>query len=254
MFYLLKQARSGSTLAMTPGVIASVLLHLSLLGALVYDRVQNSNASEQTWTEVIQGLTYIAPPDINSAASRVQVRYQAGGGAEGDRPANAEEGTLRAQGEGAGEAAVASVSGGDELDDQISVENDDIFENAFSSVEVESTAERDPGSAAPIYPRHLMTNGVEGYAAMRFVVDTFGRVEVGSVRVLDATHPEFAASVRAAMPGMKFSPARMGDRPVRQLAEQLFRFQIVNTAAGTEPGKIPPPPGAATSASSRRPR
>jgi hypothetical protein len=26
---------------------------------------------------------------------------------------------------------------------------------------------------------------------------------------------------------MKFTPARIGDRPVRQLAEQVFRFQIV---------------------------
>lgn len=226
---------------MTPGVMASLALHAVLLGALIVDRVQNASSGE-TWTEVITGLTYIAPPDVNSAASRVQVRYEAGGGAEGDLAANSEDGPLRAQGEGMGEAAVASLSGGEETEDQIALENDDVFENAFSSVEVESAAERDPLSAAPIYPRHLMTNGVEGYAAMRFVVDTLGRIEVGSVRVLDATHPEFAAAVRAAMPGMKFTPARLGDRPVRQLAEQLFRFQIERTVSA-EAGKIPNPSG-----------
>ncbi len=254
MFYLLKHSRSN-TLSMTPGVIVSGVLHLSLLGALVYDRVQNASSYDQSWEEVIEGLTYIAPPDVSSSASKVQVRYEAGGGAEGDRPANAEEGTLKAQGEGAGDAAMASVSGGEEADDQLAAESDDVFENAFSVVEVESAAERDPGSAAPIYPRHLMSNGIEGYAAMRFVVDTLGRVEAGSVRVLDATHPEFAAAVRAAMPGMKFTPARMGNRPVRQLAEQLFRFQIIAATTATEPGKIPPPPGTPTTPSaSRRPR
>lgn len=256
MFYLLKHSRS-STLSMTPGVLVSGALHLMLAGALIYDRVQAANRGEETWTEVIEGLTYIAPPDVSSAASRVHVRYEAGGGAEGDRPANADEGTLRAQGEGAGDAAVASVSGGEETNDQIAAESDDVFENAFSIVEVESAAERDPASAAPAYPRHLMANGVEGYAAMRFVVDTLGRIEVGSVRVLDATHPEFAAAVRAAMPGMKFTPARMGNRPVRQLAEQLFRFQIVTASAAAEPGKIPPAAGTTgtpAAPGTRRPR
>jgi protein TonB len=253
VFYLLKHSRS-STFSMTPGVIVSAALHVTLLGALVYERVQSANSGEETWTEVIEGLTYIAPPDVSSAASKIQVRYEAGGGAEGDRPANAEEGSLLAQGEGAGDAAVASVSGGEEANDQVAAESDDVFENAFSVVEVELAASRDPGSAAPVYPRHLMTSGIEGYAALRFVVDTLGRIEAGSVRVIDATHPEFAAAVRAAMPGMKFTPARLGDRPVRQLAEQLFRFQIVTAAPAPEPGKIPPTPGTLGTAGAPGPR
>ena len=223
---------------MTPGVAASVFLHAAIVGALVYEQVANPSLTE-SWTETVEGLTYIAPPDINSSASRVQVRFEAGGGAEGDRPANSEKGALRARGEGAGEAAVASVSGGERPDDQVAAATDDPFEDAFSSVEVETAAERDPESAAPAYPRVLMVAGVEGYAAMRFVVDTGGRVDLTSIRVLDATHPEFAAAVKQSMPGMKFTPARLGDRPVRQLAEQLFRFQIIPPATAALTG-VPP--------------
>ena len=238
MFDLLTNSRRASSLSMTPGVAASVFLHAMIVGVLVYDQVANPSLTE-SWTENIEGLTYIAPPDINSSASRVEIRYEAGGGAEGDRPANAERGDLRARGEGAGEAAVASVSGGAETDDQLAVETDDPFEDAFSSVEVETAAERDPESAAPAYPRNLMNAGVEGYAAMRFVVDTGGRVDLTSIRVLDATHPEFAAAVKQAMPGMLFTPARLGERPVRQLAEQLFRFQIAPTVGAERPTDPP---------------
>lgn len=255
MFDLLTQYRRASALPMTPGWAASVVLHAAIVGALVYEQVQNPSSETETWTEAIEGLTYIAPPNVNSAASRVQIRYEAGGGAEGDRPANAETGDLRALGEGAGESAVASVSGGDEDQDQIALETDDPFENAFSSVEVEVSAERNPASAAPAYPRELMSAGVEGYAAMRFVVDTTGRVDLTSIRILDATHPAFAAAVKQAMPGMLFSPARLGERPVRQLAEQLFRFQILSTAGVEEAkeGKVPPGASGATSLV-RRPR
>lgn len=254
MFDLLQDSRRVGFFAMTPGVTASLVVHLAVAGFMIYDRAARDSATgADDWTEVIEGLTYIAPPDVSSAASNVNITYQAGGGAEGDLPANAEEGDLRAQGQGTGDAAVASESS-DDSPEQLAIENDDIFEDAFSSVEVESAAERDPTSAAPIYPRHLMELGVEGYAAMRFVVDTLGRVEVGSVRVLDATHPEFAAAVRAAMPLMKFAPARLGDRPVRQLAEQLFRFQILKTVE--EPPNAPVIPTTTSAASSgvRRPR
>lgn len=251
MFELLSDSRRASSLSMTPGVVVSAVLHASLLGALIYEHSQNT-ASQESWTEVIEGLTYIAPPNVNSAASRVQVRYEAGGGAEGERPANADTGGQRARGIGAGESAVASASGGDETQDQIAPSTDDPFENAFTSVEVETAAERDPESAAPTYPPNLMTVGIEGYAAMRFVVDTSGRVDLTSIRVLDATHPEFAAAVKAAMPGMRFTPARLGERPVRQLAEQLFSFQIAPAAPTGLP--VVPPSAVSGVAAVRRPR
>ena len=99
-------------------------------------------------------------------------------------------------------------------------------DNALSVLEVDSTVSRDPTSAAPEYPRSLLDRGVEGSAAVRFVVDTDGVVDTISYRVLTATHPDFAVAVRMALPGMRFRPAMRAGIKVRQLVEQTFSFHI----------------------------
>ena len=83
-----------------------------------------------------------------------------------------------------------------------------------------------PGTGAPRYPSMLQSAGVEGDVRAQFVVDTLGRVEPGSVRVLDSTHDLFAAAVRDALDRARFKPAEAGGHKVRQLAEQVFTFRI----------------------------
>ena len=83
-----------------------------------------------------------------------------------------------------------------------------------------------PGTATPRYPGMLQSAGVEGDVRAQFVVDTMGRVEQGSVRVVDSTHPLFAAAVRDALHRARFKPAEAGGHRVRQLAEQVFTFRI----------------------------
>ena len=83
-----------------------------------------------------------------------------------------------------------------------------------------------PGTA-PRYPDVLRQAGVEGDVHVQFVVDTLGRVEPGSVRVIDATHDQFAAAVRTALSSRaRFKPAEAGGRKVRQLVEQTFTFRL----------------------------
>lgn len=101
---------------------------------------------------------------------------------------------------------------------------------AFSIIDVDSTAERDPLSAAPVYPRELLLSNVEGQATMRFVVDSTGLIDMGTVKLMNATHPAFARAVEDAMPRMRYRPAIAGGRAVRQLAEQMFRFEIKKPA------------------------
>lgn len=228
MFEYLKSTQHASAAPFGGGTLASVLAHGAIVATLLLPQLRHQDPDAPTWNETIEGLTYIAPPNVASAASQVQVRYEASGGGDGEAdPTDADDGLGRSvRGSGPGESAVASVSGGEDTPDQFAPANEDPYENAFSSVEVEAAAERDPTSAAPVYPRDLMMRGIEGYAAMRFVVDSTGLVDLTTVRVLDTTHPEFAVAVRQAMPGMRFTPARLGDRPVRQLAEQLFAFKI----------------------------
>jgi hypothetical protein len=103
---------------------------------------------------------------------------------------------------------------------------------AFSIVDVDSAAERDPMSAAPTYPKDLLTKNVEGYATLRFVVDSTGLIDLSTIKLVESTHPLFVKAVEDAMPRMRFRPAMMGHNPVRQLAEQLFKFEIKKPAPG----------------------
>lgn len=83
-----------------------------------------------------------------------------------------------------------------------------------------------PGTA-PRYPDMLRQAGVEGDVRAQFVVDTLGRVEPGSLRVLEATHDQFAAAVRTALSSRaRFKPAEAGGHKVRQLVEQTFTFRL----------------------------
>jgi hypothetical protein len=67
---------------------------------------------------------------------------------------------------------------------------------------------------------------VEGTARFQFVVDTLGRVELPSVRELERTRGAFGLAVRSALPRMRFTPALVGGRPVRQLVEFPIVFRI----------------------------
>lgn len=222
MFDLLKTTRRTPTAALAPGAIASVAAHAALLGGLLIERHVDAGAVKR-WEAAVERLTYIAPPNVESVEQRTPLQYAPGGGA-GFGPATAtgsgtaggpDRGSYRDTDRG---APVLELVGDPELDP---------FADAFLVVEVEEAAERDPTSAAPAYPPHLLAQGVEGYATMRFVVDTLGRVEPMSVRVLDSTHSGFVSAVKDAMPGMRFRPARRGDRAVRQLAEQQFVFRVL---------------------------
>ena len=96
----------------------------------------------------------------------------------------------------------------------------------FFEFQVEKPVSALPGSAPPRYPDILRQAGVEGEVLAQFVVDTTGRAEMGSFKVLKASHDLFGTAVRNALPGMRFIPAEVGGRKVRQLVQQPFSFAI----------------------------
>jgi protein TonB len=49
---------------------------------------------------------------------------------------------------------------------------------------------------------------------------------VNTYKVLKTTHELFASAVRNALPNMKFLPAEVGGRKVKQLVQQPFVFAI----------------------------
>lgn len=98
--------------------------------------------------------------------------------------------------------------------------------SAFTELEVDKPVVMAPGMAAPAYPASLRAAGLSGNVVVEFVVDTLGRVEDGSSRIVSADHPLFAASVRAALPTYRFLPAEAEGRRVRQLVRLPFRFSL----------------------------
>ena len=99
-------------------------------------------------------------------------------------------------------------------------------DSAFTVLEVDSAVVRAENSAAPAYPLQLLQKGITGSVAARYVVDTTGFADTSSFEVLRSSHPDFVAAVRAALPYMRFSPAKIGSHRVRQLVEQEFTFKI----------------------------
>ena len=97
----------------------------------------------------------------------------------------------------------------------------------YLAFQLEKPASVAPNSAAPAYPDILRQAGVEGEALVSFVVDTSGRVDQASFKVIRTTHELFASAVKNALPRMRFLPAELGDRKVRQLVQQPFSFAIV---------------------------
>ncbi len=78
----------------------------------------------------------------------------------------------------------------------------------------------------PRYPESLRAKGIEGRVLLQFVVDTNGRVEYRTVRELSSDHPDFTMAVREALLGLRFLPAEVEGRKVRQLVQQPFEFSL----------------------------
>ena len=101
-----------------------------------------------------------------------------------------------------------------------------ITDQPYFDFQVEKAAAAIPGSGNPAYPEMLKSSGVEGEALVQFIVDTTGRAETGSFKVLRASHDAFGQAVRAALPRMRFLPAEIGGRKVRMLVQQPFAFAL----------------------------
>jgi protein TonB len=75
---------------------------------------------------------------------------------------------------------------------------------------------------------------------VQFVVDTTGRAEVSSLRFLAYSDRGFARAVYDALPQLRFEPAELGGRKVRQLVQQPFTFTIEGDATWEcKPGNKP---------------
>lgn len=101
------------------------------------------------------------------------------------------------------------------------VDNQTYFE-----FQVEQQVQPYPNNPAPRYPDMLRSAHVEGEVLTQFVVDTLGHADMSTFKVLKSTHELFTASVMNALPNMRFIPARVGGRRVKQLLQMPFQFAL----------------------------
>jgi TonB family protein len=96
----------------------------------------------------------------------------------------------------------------------------------FRDFQVEKQVSTVPGSPQPRYPDALKMANVQGEVLVQFVVDTTGRADMRTFKVLRSTDFGFTFAVRDVLPRMKFLPAELHGRKVRQMVRQPFTFAL----------------------------
>ena len=241
MMRLWVESYSRSTPVSSSAMI-SVVTHALLIGAAIASTTRPANL-QSDWIE--NRAYYLPPPDRapSQEGSRESIKYIA----LAPEGVGAGYGPVSLGGSGTAVVHEPSEKLGDLGRDLTSSENAPKLggnDSVFTQLEVDSIVARYPGSAAPAYPIEMLKQGVQGSVTTQYVVDTTGFADTTSLRILHTTNAEFSEAVRAALPFMRFFPAKVGDKRVRQLVEQEFSFKIEQAANQTTP---------ATQASAKKP-
>ncbi len=78
----------------------------------------------------------------------------------------------------------------------------------------------------PRYPEMLRQAGIEGVVLLEFVIDTSGRVEAESVKVLQSTNRAFEGPAKTVIERSLYRPGRVRGQAVRVLVSQQIGFTI----------------------------
>ena len=218
---------SVKSAAFGPSTVFSVVTHVALIGAAVYGTGVRAREVEEA---IAQRIFYLPPPDRRPTADDLveHLQYLDVGSATPVKPERADGFVIAPAGKQ--KSSAEGGNSGTEARSQVQSSNSESPDSVYSILDVEESAARTSGSAAPIYPPELMKEGKEGGVYIRFIVDTTGHADPASVEVVRATHALFAQSVQQAVPLMLFTPAMIGGRRVRQAVEQNFEFRIAPAA------------------------
>lgn len=99
-------------------------------------------------------------------------------------------------------------------------------DQTYFEFQVEKQVSMVPNTGTLRYPDMLRSANVEGEVLVQFVVDTTGRADLSSFKVLKSSHDLFTNSVKNALSQMRFYPAEIGGRKVKQLVQQPFNFTL----------------------------
>jgi protein TonB len=96
----------------------------------------------------------------------------------------------------------------------------------YFDFQVEKPVVMAPGAQGPSYPNMLRSAGIEGQVLAQFVVDTTGRAEMNTFKALKSDNDLFTSAVKVALEKMRFLPAEVGGKKVKQLVQQPFQFSL----------------------------
>ena len=99
-------------------------------------------------------------------------------------------------------------------------------DGVYTPDQVERVARLVPGTGMPQYPEALRSASIDGEVRIEFVVDTTGRADLRTLRVLASTHDRFTDAVTKALARARFVPAELGGRRVPQRVQMPFVFSM----------------------------
>lgn len=119
--------------------------------------------------------------------------------------------------------AVPAVGADDALSAKVTLPTGIRLRSAASAGEAESQPALLIVAPTPVYPSSLYTKAIAGSAAVEFIVDTNGRVDLSTFKS-QSNHELFTESVRRIMPDMRFVPSTRNGRKVRTTIRMRFEF------------------------------
>jgi bla regulator protein BlaR1 len=92
--------------------------------------------------------------------------------------------------------------------------------------QVEQQARPVTGTGSPHYPDAMRRAKRQGEVLAQVVVDEHGAVDMSTFKANTSSDPAFTDAVRTALPTMRFHPAMVGGKPVKQVVQQPFTFAL----------------------------
>lgn len=99
----------------------------------------------------------------------------------------------------------------------------------FLAAEVDETPSVQAGSnCLGKYPPVMQSAGIPGKVVLQFVVNTDGRVDAGSIKVMSSTHKAFEEPARQGITAQScnFKAGKSRGQPVRVLVQQAVSFKV----------------------------
>ena len=96
----------------------------------------------------------------------------------------------------------------------------------YFEFQVEKQAATVPGSLTAAYPEILKSSGGDGKVTAQFVVDTSGRADMSTWKVLESTNDLFSQAAKDGVRKARFYAAEIGGKKVKQLVQLPFTFNL----------------------------